>query len=109
IVGCFVTIFILFLVKQKNKKSKGVFLLLQMIKKLTPISLLAVLLFLIIPEHKTSASSYEDGTYNITANALHIDKDEPSVAADYINEAAEVIVENGEMNLQVTVPKNEDF
>src|SRR5699024_2002859 len=50
-----------------------------------------------------------DGTYNITANALHIDKDEPSVAADYINEAAEVIVENGEMNLQVTVPKSEEF
>ncbi|HLR23029.1 MAG TPA: NEAT domain-containing protein [Pseudogracilibacillus sp.] len=80
-----------------------------MIKKLTPISLLAVLLFLIVPADKTSASSYEDGTYNITANALHIDKDEPSVAADYINEAAEVIVENGEMNLQVTVPKSEEF
>src|SRR5699024_1538089 len=52
---------------------------------------------------------YEDGTYDIIAKALHEDKDEPSTAADYINEEAEVIIKNGELDLKITVPKNDQF
>src|SRR5699024_2677694 len=52
---------------------------------------------------------YEDGTYDIIAKALHEDKDEPSTAADYINEEAEVIIKNGKLDLKITVPKNDQF
>lgn len=83
--------------------------MLKRMKKLTPIMFVAIVLFLIMPIGKSFAASFVDGEYDMTANALHANKDEPSVAADYINEGAKVIVNGGEVELQITVPKSEEF
>src|SRR5699024_11793709 len=58
---------------------------------------------------ESSNKTYVDGEYDVTANALEAKKDTPSVAADYINEDAKVTVKDGELELTVTVPKNDQF
>src|SRR5699024_1057608 len=40
---------------------------------------------------------------------LHADKDEPSAAADYINEQAKVSIKDGKYILTITVPKDDQF
>lgn len=91
------------------KKSKGAYELLKKMRGLSPIMIVAVALFLMMPIGKSFAASYVDGEYDVSVNALHSDKDESSVAADYINEGAKVIVKGGEAELKVTVPKDEEF
>ena len=91
------------------KKSKGAYELLKKMRGLTPIMMVAVVLFLMMPIGKSFAASYVDGEYDVSVNALHADKDEASVAADYINEGAKVIVNEGEAELKITVPKDEEF
>src|SRR5699024_9834013 len=49
----------------------------------------------------------EDGEYEITAKALHADKDEPSGAAGFISEEATLIVNNGEIEFTIVVPHND--
>src|SRR5699024_6191771 len=58
---------------------------------------------------ESSDQTYVDGEYDVVANALEAKKDIPSVAADYINEDAKVTVKDGELELTVTVPKNDQF
>lgn len=94
---------------KNNEESKGAYKLLKKMRGLTPIMMIAVVLFLIMPMGKSFAASYVDGEYDVSVNALHADKDESSVAVDYINEGAKVIVNGGEAELRVTVPKDEEF
>src|SRR5690625_1417198 len=49
----------------------------------------------------------EDGEYDITAKALHADKDEASGAAGFIDEAAKILIENGQIKLAISIPNNE--
>lgn len=75
------------------------------IKKIIPFAVIALALFFTSPVNNASAAAHEDGEYNITAEALHADKDEASVAADYINEDATLEVADGQYTLSITVPK----
>src|SRR5690625_394336 len=49
----------------------------------------------------------EDGEYDITAKALHADKDEASGAAGFIEEEAILSIQDGEVELTITIPQNE--
>src|SRR5690625_4179622 len=48
-----------------------------------------------------------EGEHDIIAKALHADKDEPSGAAGFINEKAKLFVQDGVVDLTITVPHNE--
>src|SRR5699024_5390357 len=48
-----------------------------------------------------------DGTYDITAKAMNADKDEASGAAGFINEDAQLIVKEGNVQLKIGVPEND--
>src|SRR5699024_9464709 len=91
------------------KKSIGAYELLKKMRCLMNIRMDAVDLLLMMTNGKSFAASYVDGEYDVSVNALHADKDEASVAADYINEGAKVIVNEGEAELKITVPKDEEF
>src|SRR5699024_539161 len=49
----------------------------------------------------------EDGDYEITAKALHADKDEASGAAGFIEEDAILSIQDGEVELTITIPHND--
>src|SRR5690625_1678436 len=49
----------------------------------------------------------EDGEYEITAKALHADKDEASGAAGFIEEDAILSIQDGEVELTITIPHND--
>src|SRR5699024_4754015 len=50
---------------------------------------------------------YKDGEYDITAKALHADKDEASGAASFIDESAKILIDNGQIKLAISIPNNE--
>lgn len=56
---------------------------------------------------KGKEEKLKDGTYNITAKAMHETKEEPSAAAQFINEEAKLIVKNNNVKLQITVPESD--
>src|SRR5699024_4701685 len=60
-------------------------------------------------ENKGNDKGSEVTEYEIIIKALHADKDEPSAAADYINEKATVSVKDGKYILTITVPKDDQF
>src|SRR5699024_5560834 len=49
----------------------------------------------------------KDGTYDITAKAMHEKENKPSGAAGFINEDAQLIVKNGEFKLKIGVPEDD--
>ncbi len=49
----------------------------------------------------------EDGEYAIIAKALHADKDEASGAATFMNEDATLRIQDGKVELTITIPDNE--
>src|SRR5699024_10297079 len=49
----------------------------------------------------------EDGTYEITAKAMHENEDKPSGAASFINDKAQLIVKDGEFKLKISVPEDD--
>lgn len=50
-----------------------------------------------------AASKYKDGEYGITLNVLKNSSDEASIASDYINSAAKLIVKDGKNIVQANV------
>src|SRR5699024_1467604 len=60
-------------------------------------------------ENKGNDKDSEVTEYDIIIKALHADKDEPSAAADYINEQAKVSIKDGKYILTITVPKDDQF
>lgn len=53
-----------------------------------------------------SYDDIKDGTYEITAKAMHADKDEASGAAGFINEGATLNIEDGNVEIVIGVPDN---
>src|SRR5690625_1102353 len=49
----------------------------------------------------------KDGEYDIIAKAINADKDEPSGAAGFIEEDAVISVQDGTIELTITIPHNE--
>src|SRR5699024_10458750 len=85
-----------------------------MAKRFFPIfSIMLLLISLVAPGIQPVAAEekedkvYEDGEYDITAKALHADKDEASGAAGFIDEAAKILIENGQIKLAISIPNNE--
>src|SRR5699024_2619360 len=60
-------------------------------------------------ENKGNDKDSEVTEYDIIIKALHADKDEPSAAADYINEQAKISIKDGKYILTITVPKDDQF
>src|SRR5690625_3997342 len=84
-----------------------------MMRKFLTIFLAATLVFFTLPMNtlKVLASNdgynIQDGEYEIIAKAIHSSTGERSLAADFIDEEAKLIVENGEIYFTITIPHND--
>ena len=56
---------------------------------------------------ETEDYDLEDGEYPIDIEALHVEKDQPSGAASFIGKKAILSIQNGKIELRVTIPNNE--
>src|SRR5699024_2332536 len=54
-------------------------------------------------------SSIEDGEHIVDIDVLQSDKDEPSTAAQYINDEATLIIDGDDAKLRITIPTIEGF
>src|SRR5699024_7713627 len=90
--------------KRRNNMAKHFFPIYEIMMLL--ISLVASCIQPVIDEEKED-KVYKDGEYDITAKALHADKDEASGAASFIDESAIILIDNGQIKLAISIPKNE--
>lgn len=77
--------------------------------KVLPVSLFTfifLLSFVILPKVE-AAQSLADGNYSIDYTILKADNDSASMANDYLQKPAKVMVENGVANVQVTLKNSE--
>ncbi|MCM3112713.1 heme uptake protein IsdC [Lederbergia lenta] len=69
-----------------------------------PACLLVSLILLVVPlKGVHAATDLADGTYTINYTVLHSDNDSASMANDYWEKPAKIIVDGGKMNMQMTI------